>query len=193
MSEREQQAGLSDRDKARLKAMGSMLESLRDAFVRGDDDGAIVVVRQLAQVEIDWDRVRDCLHVPEDAGEHAGGLQQILLRIPDGWGRHVRVSKGWYPILVGLDDALTALDPEYRVYQVKEKFGRLRYYFGTDLDDVQGSMDDLAAAAEAAAERTCEECGDTGTGVRLRTDHYRYQTLCEQCADRRSGRTLRPI
>ncbi|WP_206036654.1 hypothetical protein [Rhodococcus sp. BL-253-APC-6A1W] len=193
MSEREQQSGLNDRDKAQLKVMGSMLESLRDAFVSGDSDGASVVVRQLVQVDIDWGRVRDCLHVPEDAGECAEGLQQILLRIPDGWGRYVRASKGWYPILVRLDEALTALDPDYRVYQVKEKLGCLRYYFGTDRDEVQGAMNDLVAAAEAAAERTCEECGDTGTGVRLRSDHYRYQTLCEQCADRRSDRTLRPI
>ena len=37
-------------------------------------------------------------------------------------------------MIVGLDAQLAALDPEYTVHQVKEKFGGLRFYIGSDAD-----------------------------------------------------------
>lgn len=73
-------------------------------------------------------RAVDDLRVPEDAGEYAAGLERILRRIPDGWGRWIGCGPGWYRLLVELDTQLAALDPDYRVQQVKEKFGTLRYY-----------------------------------------------------------------
>jgi len=38
------------------------------------------------------------------------------------------VGKGWMPIIEQLDKDITALDPDYGVQQIKEKFGTLRYY-----------------------------------------------------------------
>lgn len=40
----------------------------------------------------------------------------------------VSVPDQWLPHLHELDRAIAALDPDYRVAQVKEKFGRLRFY-----------------------------------------------------------------
>lgn len=37
----------------------------------------------------------------------------------------------WEELIVQLDKDLAAIDPDYQVQQVKEKFGGLRYYFGT--------------------------------------------------------------
>jgi hypothetical protein len=39
------------------------------------------------------------------------------------------VGEGWMPIILDLNEKLTKLDPEYRIMQIKEKFGTLRYYF----------------------------------------------------------------
>ncbi|QKT12162.1 hypothetical protein [Rhodococcus sp. W8901] len=147
----------------------------------------------MRQIGIDWNRVRECLHVPEDAGEYTEGLRRILLRIPDGWGRWIRASKGWYPIIVRLDEDLAALDPDYQVHQVKEKFGGLKYYFRTEQDELRKAMCALVDAAEAAAELVCEECGDAGSGVRMRTDHYRQQNLCDRCADKRPPDRIRRL
>lgn len=72
--------------------------------------------------------------VPDDAGEWAEGLQKILDRIPPNWGKHIRVSAGWYPIIVALDQAIAVLQPDYQIHQVKEKFGGLRYYCQADGD-----------------------------------------------------------
>jgi len=38
------------------------------------------------------------------------------------------VGKGWMPIIEQLDKDITALDPDYSITQIKEKFGTLRYY-----------------------------------------------------------------
>lgn len=56
------------------------------------------------------------------------------------------------------------------VTQVKEKFGTLRFYFGSN--DV---IDGFVRAAEAASSRICEECGRYGT---LRDNTFWHYTAC---------------
>jgi hypothetical protein len=75
------------------------------------------------------DALLNALHVPNDAGEHADALRGMLVRIPDGWGCWISCDRGWYPLLVELDEQLRTLLPDYVVHQVKEKFGGLRYYW----------------------------------------------------------------
>lgn len=41
----------------------------------------------------------------------------------------VDVGEAWVPIIERLNRDLLNMDPDYRVIQVKEKFGELRYYF----------------------------------------------------------------
>ena len=101
-------------------------------------------------------------HVPKDAGEYAEGLAAILRRIPDGWGKWIDCGRGWYPLLIETDQKLAALDPHYEVWQVKEKFGGLRYYFcfvtdGTDEEAGQAIVDE----AERKSFTICEVCGTT--------------------------------
>ena len=71
---------------------------------------------------------RDTAHIPPDAGMYAEKLSAIMARIPNGWGKWISCGPGWYGILAELDDELSALDPNYEVHQVKEKYGTLRYY-----------------------------------------------------------------
>lgn len=73
------------------------------------------------------------INMPEDAGEYADGLKAIMERIPSGWGRWIRCDKGWYPLIINLNDELTNIDPNYELCQVKEKFGGLRYYWDSGL------------------------------------------------------------
>jgi len=86
------------------------------------EDVAVAQAAQSPSVAASLPR-QDVLRVPEDAGEHLAGIRQILGRIPDNWGRQLRCQKGWYGILVELDEKLAQLDPDYVVYQAKEKFG----------------------------------------------------------------------
>ena len=69
---------------------------------------------------IDHQQILNAMHVPKDAGEHTEDLRGMLARIPDGWGRWISCGRGWYPLLVELDEQLRALLPNYELDQVKD-------------------------------------------------------------------------
>jgi hypothetical protein len=101
-------------------------------------------------------------------------LQHIIDRIPAQWGKWIQVAPGWHRIVLDLDDALSKLDPNYEVHQVKEKWGGLRYYCSLD-GSPEGRA--LIEAAEAKAAATCESCGQPGALV-----HSSWmKTLCTEC------------
>jgi hypothetical protein len=119
---------LDPAEQARWNAVAAHTSDAAEAIATGDAEGFAAAFAALRQTSVDLERVRDALHVPPDAGEWAPALEQILRRIPDGWGRWISCGPGWYPILARLDTGLAAIDPGYVVQQVKEKFGGLRYY-----------------------------------------------------------------
>jgi len=139
--------------------------------------------------ETDFQQRLNTFHVPADAGEWTEGLTAILRRIPDGWGRFISTSHGWYPIIVRLDQSLAEVDPGYILHQVKEKFGGLRYYYHQTQPDRRTEMDALVGIAEAEAARTCEDCG--APGVLCDGGHW-FRTLCPSCAAA-SDRPYRPV
>lgn len=60
---------------------------------------------------------------------------RILARIPDNWGKYVSCQTGWYPLLDVLDSRLAGINPDYCIFQVKQKFGRLVCYFDIPTPD----------------------------------------------------------
>lgn len=183
---------MTEAEKASLAASRAAISDLANAMVEGTDpetaEAALAAVQQ-ANTQLDLDAIRDKLHVPDDAGEFEEDLRAIMMRIPDGWGRWVSCSAGWYPIVVQLDRDLAAIDPDYALKQVKEKFGGLRYYFHTELEGAREPMNTLVKAAEEAAERTCEDCGRPGELYVSR--HGWYRTLCASCAAEKPERRYR--
>ena len=173
---------LTETEKARLQAKQAIGDSASSAARRRDIEGVAVSIIRMSQIDLDRDRYRNSLHIPTDAGEHAEALKAILLRIPDGWGRWIRHSKGWYPLVVRLDAAMDEIDPDYDVCQVKEKFGVLKYYYDphTDNKELRQQMRKLVDAAESESKEICEECGSRAD-VQLRNFPHRIQTLCELC------------
>jgi hypothetical protein len=62
----------------------------------------------------------------------------------------IGVPDAWLPHLAELDAAIAAIDPHYKLAQVKEKFGGLRFYVrhaGTTPEDVE-RIRELVAEAE---------------------------------------------
>lgn len=120
-------------------------------------------------------------------GEAAWELPETLAAHVDPAYRSF-AGRGWRPILERLHDRLLAIDPNYRLDQVKEKIGILRIYAATEdyaerpqvLDRIEAAIAD--AVRESAV--TCERCGRPG---RLRSDTEwrrlrRYLlTLCDRC------------
>ncbi|TXI62492.1 hypothetical protein [Mycolicibacterium mageritense] len=173
---------LTETEKARYAAARAASADLRDAIDSGDTDGRHAAAEQLVQAlsSMDPTVTLDRLHIPDDAGPHRDGLVAIMRRIPAGWGRWVSCDKGWYPILVRLDEQLAEIDPAYEVHQVKQKFGTLRFYYRASDQAHSDAMHTLVREAETRCAATCELCGQSGTP---HTGSRGWlKTLCAACA-----------
>jgi len=118
--------------------------------------------------------------------EYAADVDNIRARIDSSDEHEIFVGPGWYGILAATNYALNVIDPDYKVTQVKEKLGGLRYYYspstGVSKHD-QLQMREIVEDAERVAWQTCEECGDSG---RLHKNSWNVKTLCEECLSRQS-------
>ena len=97
------------------------------------------------------------------------------------WG--FECGDGWYDLLDYLCGSLvtyTYSDEEIYVDQVKEKFGRLRFYLSRE-DDV---MHGMVSMAEHMSGRICETCGNRGE---TRGGSWMV-TLCDLHHDERTAR-----
>lgn len=90
------------------------------------------------------------------------------------------VYAGWQPIIEQLHADLLALDPDYTVEQIKEKFGGLRYYVSMNLVPNHDEAYRLIAEAEEKSETVCEFCGELG---KPRSPNGRgwIKTTCDAC------------
>lgn len=101
----------------------------------------------------------------------------LVRRVPAGQGwSGITVGKGWAPIVLDADAELAELDPDYEIYQVKEKFGGLRFYCSLGSDE----SSEIIARAEARAARTCEDCGSVRDVSTVLIRGW-VRTLCGQC------------
>ena len=85
-----------------------------------------------------------------------------------------QVGQGWSKILESLIEDLFKLGWDGTVFQVKEKFGNLRFYTGTGNKEIFERIQQ----AGIESEKTCEYCGKSG---KPRTDRSWIKTLCDSC------------
>lgn len=91
---------------------------------------------------------------------------------------------GWKDIVLRADAMLAYIDPNYKICQIKEKFGTLRYYFESKKFGIERDiMYAIADGAERMSAQTCETCGKFGE---LRDDRSWVVTLCSKCNDERN-------
>lgn len=116
--------------------------------------------------------------------EYPLAIQRIIARINPGWPESVDVSPGWFPLLERLDVTLTELVPDYRVQQVKTKFGSLSFYASPSDDpyDYNEAFNDAIRAAEWASIEVCEDCGEPAKQYVIRMWVW---TVCDEHADER--------
>jgi hypothetical protein len=87
-----------------------------------------------------------------------------------GW----EIGKGWYPLINELIEKLINVGWDGQVFQIKEKFGGLRFYIGEGND----AIFDLIHEAENKSYKICEECGQPGV---VRGGGW-LKTLCDEHA-----------
>lgn len=82
--------------------------------------------------------------------------------------RSADVGEGWVPLILDLIEDLKEIYPEFKVAQVKEKFGGLRFYPENYKKDYVGQSIHESrfykriAEAEQLSLKTCEVCGEPG-------------------------------
>jgi len=93
----------------------------------------------------------------------------------------IECREGWLPLITECHERLYAIDKEYEVLQIKEKFGGLRYYFRSSHRD-RNIMEAIVDEYERKSFETCEICGEHGVPIRTYTSWIK--TLCENHRDR---------
>jgi hypothetical protein len=84
--------------------------------------------------------------------------------VPEYW-KSIDVDEGWYQLVVDCDKELTRVDPNYQIYQVKEKFGGLRFYTKpSNMDDKHTliQIGNIISKYEDIAWKTCSATGKPG-------------------------------
>lgn len=87
------------------------------------------------------------------------------------------VGPGWHALLDELHEKILAVDPDYKIVQVKEKFGGLRFY----TESTNPKTHDLEIEYETKSYEICEECGREGR-LHRRVPGGWVRTLCSDCA-----------
>lgn len=92
-------------------------------------------------------------------------VEALKKKIVPGYWKSIDVDEGWYQIIVDCDKELTAINPSYGVFQIKEKFGALRYYMSPSNDTTPEQRDAMWAITskyEELSKTVCEATGQPG-------------------------------
>ncbi len=80
---------------------------------------------------------------------------------------------GWFELIKNLSQDITNINQTITAFQVKEKFGALRFYTDGCLNE---KIQELISLAETISFKTCEICGSFGKTINYR--NY-LKTYCE--------------
>ena len=100
-------------------------------------------------------------------------VEKLKDKILPEYYKSIDVDEGWYQLIVDCDKELTAIDPNYQILQIKQKFGGLRYYFHPSQSDTLKEMQKVIAKYEAIAKITCEATGNPGVLMRSKSGWYK--------------------
>lgn len=102
-------------------------------------------------------------------------VEKLREKFVAGHPNYIEVDEGWYQIIVDCDAEITGIDPDYRIAQIKEKFGGLRYYVQLSDPAKSNQVNGVITKYEKLALQTCEATG--GPGVMMRSIGGWYKTL----------------
>lgn len=95
--------------------------------------------------------------------------------------KYIAIDEGWYKLVLDCHNEIVRIDPEYRIHQIKEKFGSLRYYFELSESywqipkDQRIDLTPVIAKYEAISKETCEATGRPG--VLMQSPNGWFKTL----------------
>ena len=105
----------------------------------------------------------------------------LLRYFHEDWQKRLDVQAGWIPLLITLHNSIAIIEPNYKIFQIKEKFGGLRYYIDYPSDiskEAKEIIFNLIHSAEQQSFTICEICGQQGE---LSKTNYWFKTRCSVC------------
>lgn len=109
-------------------------------------------------------------------------IEKLKEKIAPGWMQVIQVDEGWYQLVVDCDRELSLFDPRYKILQIKEKFGGLRYYIKPSETCYEPRrLHDVISRYEEIAAKTCEATGKPG--VLMKSIGGWYKTLNPEYAE----------
>jgi hypothetical protein len=109
-------------------------------------------------------------------------IEKLKEKIAPGWLQVIQVDEGWYQLVIDCDRELSLFDPHYKILQIKEKFGGLRYYIKPSETCYEPRrLNDVIAKYEEVAAKTCEATGKQG--VLMKSIGGWYKTLNSEYAE----------
>ncbi len=115
--------------------------------------------------------------------------KEVLEKYPELFGTDLRpqvtcmafgfeVGKGWFNVIEKHLPQMSAIVKkqnltDFKVTQVKEKFGGLSFYTNYIIDEIDEIVDEM----EEECSKTCEKCGNPGT---FRPDGW-MRVTCDKC------------
>ena len=106
-------------------------------------------------------------------------LNKILYKNGSDRFSGIECGEGWIPLILELHQKNLEIDPDYVIYQVKEKFRFLRFYFEPSNYDLYEQLEQNVAEYEKKSGLICEFCG--GEGEFRLFGKYWMKTSCEDC------------
>lgn len=108
-------------------------------------------------------------------------IENLKSKFVDDWPNGIDVDEGWYQIVIDCDKDLSQIDPDYQIYQIKEKFGKLRYYYKASKpfeEQTYLKLTSIINKYEALSGCTCEATGLPG--LLMKSPNGYYKTLNPQ-------------
>jgi hypothetical protein len=108
-----------------------------------------------------------------NAETHRIDLSHVIDRMHEEYGKKIFCGEGWYQLIWDLDYQLALIDSDYTIFQIKEKFGELRFYYGSKDVRKYYMMSEIVEKYEAMSTSVCEETGLPGELMKSSKGNYK--------------------
>jgi len=88
--------------------------------------------------------------------------QNILKSFAKGWHQEIECEDGWFELVANCHSELYSIDTHYTIFQIKQKFGTLRYYAEPSRPEYAENFRPVIDRYEQLSARTCEMTGAKG-------------------------------
>ena len=151
-------------------------------------------MNELASYNLIWNSFLERINLPHQSDiyqycyDNTDIALDIFNRFDQSYPPSLDIGPGWMPIIFSLHNKILSLVNDYKIYQIKQKFGGLRFYAYPIVFDayspenkyhINQIYNHLVQSAEEQSLNTCELCSALAKVDKI---GHRYATLCSSCA-----------